>query len=69
MEDLTLGELIQILCDIRDSVEDDDVPVCADVNGGEYEITFVGARYLPDRHRVMLWDSPYSSYAPRNYGI
>lgn len=67
MADLTLDELISILSDIRESVGRGDIPVCADVNMGEYEVEFEGARYLPDRTRVMLWDSPWSDYAPRSY--
>lgn len=67
MNELTLDELIEKLSEIRELAGHGNIAVFADVNGGEYEVSFSGARWIPDRRIVMLWDSDYSDYSPRIY--
>ena len=64
MDYLTLDELIVKLSEMRTNIGHGNVAVFADVGMGEYEVSFQGVKYLEDRRAVMLYDSPWSEYAP-----
>jgi hypothetical protein len=64
MDELTLDQLISKLQDARSHFGHGNIAVYADVNMGEYEVTFEGMTILDERRCVMLWDSSYSDYAP-----
>ena len=64
MEYLTLDELIEKLSEIRTAIGHGNIAVFADVNRGEYEVSFKGVHWLHERRAVMLYDTWFSEYAP-----